>query len=57
MKDLLRYGAILCYAIAVYANELVPIVCSGSITLDSFRGIVFCGGFSYADVNDSAKGE
>lgn len=22
----------------------------------SLRGIVFCGGFSYADVNDSAKG-
>ena len=21
-----------------------------------FRGVVFCGGFSYADVNDSAKG-
>eukprot|EP01041_Mallomonas_annulata_P005255 gene5255-10511_t len=29
---------------------------SGSITLDRFRGVVFCGGFSYADVNDSAKG-
>lgn len=29
---------------------------SGSITLDRFRGLVFCGGFSYADVNDSAKG-
>ena len=30
---------------------------SGSISLDdSFRGIVFAGGFSYADVLDSAKG-
>lgn len=29
---------------------------SGAITLDRFKGIVFCGGFSYADVNDSAKG-
>lgn len=28
----------------------------GGITLERFRGIVFCGGFSYADVNDSAKG-
>ncbi len=28
----------------------------GGITLDSFRGIVFVGGFSYADVLDSAKG-
>ena len=27
-----------------------------SITLDSFRGVVFVGGFSYADVLDSAKG-
>jgi phosphoribosylformylglycinamidine synthase len=27
----------------------------GSVRLDMFRGIVFCGGFSYADVNDSAK--
>jgi len=26
------------------------------ISLDQFKGIVFCGGFSYADVNDSAKG-
>lgn len=26
------------------------------ITLDSFRGVVFVGGFSYADVLDSAKG-
>jgi phosphoribosylformylglycinamidine synthase len=29
---------------------------SGRGTLDSLRGIVACGGFSYADVNDSAKG-
>ena len=29
---------------------------SGSVTLDMFRGIVFVGGFSYADVLDSGKG-
>ena len=29
---------------------------SGSTTLDIFRGIVFVGGFSYADVLDSGKG-
>ena len=29
---------------------------SARITLDRFHGIAFCGGFSYADVNDSAKG-
>ena len=29
---------------------------SGSVTLEQFRGIVFVGGFSYADVLDSAKG-
>jgi phosphoribosylformylglycinamidine synthase len=28
----------------------------GRIGLDSFRGIIFAGGFSYADVLDSAKG-
>ena len=28
----------------------------GTISLDEFRGIVFVGGFSYADVLDSAKG-
>jgi phosphoribosylformylglycinamidine synthase len=28
----------------------------GRITLDRFRGVVFVGGFSYADVLDSAKG-
>ncbi len=29
---------------------------SGDVTLDIFRGIVFVGGFSYADVLDSGKG-
>lgn len=29
---------------------------TGKVSLNIFRGIVFCGGFSYADVNDSAKG-
>ncbi len=29
---------------------------SGAVTLDDFRGAVFVGGFSYADVLDSAKG-
>ena len=29
---------------------------SGAITLDRFRGLAFVGGFSYADVLDSAKG-
>lgn len=29
---------------------------TGRVALDYFRGVVFCGGFSYADVNDSAKG-
>lgn len=29
---------------------------ASKVTLDKFRGVVFCGGFSYADVNDSAKG-
>jgi len=28
----------------------------GNISLDNFRGVVFVGGFSYADVLDSAKG-
>ena len=32
-------------------------LCSERITLDQFRGIVFVGGFSYADVMGSAKGE
>jgi len=29
---------------------------SGSVSLEKFRGVVFVGGFSYADVLDSAKG-
>jgi phosphoribosylformylglycinamidine synthase len=29
---------------------------SGSVKLDQFRGIVFVGGFSFADVLDSGKG-
>lgn len=29
---------------------------SGAVTLDQFRGIVFVGGFSFADVLDSGKG-
>jgi phosphoribosylformylglycinamidine synthase len=29
---------------------------AGEITLDAFRGIVFVGGFSYADVLDASKG-
>lgn len=28
----------------------------GRASLDSFRGLIFVGGFSYADVLDSAKG-
>lgn len=28
----------------------------GRVTLDRFRGVAFCGGFSYADVTGSAKG-
>ncbi len=32
-------------------------LCSGSMTLDPFRAVVFVGGFSYADVLGSAKGE
>ncbi|XP_027488173.1 phosphoribosylformylglycinamidine synthase, partial [Corapipo altera] len=31
-------------------------LCSGSLTLDGFRGLVFVGGFSYGDVLGSAKG-
>ena len=31
-------------------------LCSGAITLDRFHGLVFVGGFSYADVLGSAKG-
>ena len=29
---------------------------SGAVNLDAFQGIVFVGGFSYADTLDSAKG-
>ena len=29
----------------------------GRVTLDNFRGVAFVGGFSYADVCGSAKGE
>mmetsp|Transcript_21558 Transcript_21558/g.30193 ORF Transcript_21558/g.30193 Transcript_21558/m.30193 type:complete len:977 (+) Transcript_21558:1200-4130(+) len=36
----------------VNVNDLVD----GSVNLDIFRGIVFVGGFSYADVLDSGKG-
>ncbi|KAM9208139.1 phosphoribosylformylglycinamidine synthase isoform 1-T1 [Dugong dugon] len=31
-------------------------LCSGAIKLDTFRGVAFVGGFSYADVLGSAKG-
>uniref|UniRef100_A0A672ZJ90 Phosphoribosylformylglycinamidine synthase n=1 Tax=Sphaeramia orbicularis TaxID=375764 RepID=A0A672ZJ90_9TELE len=31
-------------------------LCSGSLTLDRFKAVVFVGGFSYADVLGSAKG-
>ncbi|XP_064357235.1 phosphoribosylformylglycinamidine synthase-like [Dromaius novaehollandiae] len=31
-------------------------LCSGTATLDAFRGLVFVGGFSYGDVLGSAKG-
>ena len=49
-------------AAAVYAAGLEPWDISmsdllmGRAALDSFAGIVFVGGFSYADVLDSAKG-
>lgn len=36
----------------VHVNDLL----SGAITLEQFQGVVFVGGFSYADVLDSAKG-
>lgn len=32
-------------------------LCSGAIKLDTFRGVAFVGGFSYADVLGSAKGQ
>ena len=31
-------------------------LCKGNMTLDSFKGLIFVGGFSYADVFGSAKG-
>ena len=31
-------------------------LCNGTTTLDSFRGIAFVGGFSFADVLGSSKG-
>ena len=31
-------------------------ICTGKVKLDKFRGVVFVGGFSYADVLGSAKG-
>lgn len=31
-------------------------LCSGSLTLERFKAVVFVGGFSYADVLGSAKG-
>jgi hypothetical protein len=49
-------------AAAVYAAGMEPWditmsdLLAGRASLDSFRGIVFVGGFSYADVLDSAKG-
>eukprot|EP00877_Chromochloris_zofingiensis_P007400 jgi/Chrzof1/2913/Cz12g03220.t1 len=49
-------------AAAVYAAGMEPWditmsdLLSGRAQLDSFRGVVFVGGFSYADVLDSAKG-
>lgn len=32
-------------------------LCTGAVSLDAFRGLVFVGGFSYADVLGSAKGQ
>lgn len=32
-------------------------LCTGSLTLEPFRAVVFVGGFSYADVLGSAKGK
>ncbi|KAI7838801.1 hypothetical protein COHA_007416 [Chlorella ohadii] len=49
-------------AAAVYAAGMEPWdvhmsdLLSGAVSLDAFQGIVFVGGFSYADVMDSAKG-
>lgn len=49
-------------AAAVFASGMEPWdvtmsdLVAGRASLDSFRGIIFVGGFSYADVLDSAKG-
>jgi phosphoribosylformylglycinamidine synthase len=40
----------------VNMKDLLSSGSSSSVNLNQFRGIVFCGGFSYADVNGSAKG-
>ena len=32
-------------------------LCSGSLSLEPFKAVVFVGGFSYADVLGSAKGK
>lgn len=37
-------------------TPLYPPLPQGRASLDSFRGLIFVGGFSYADVLDSAKG-
>jgi phosphoribosylformylglycinamidine synthase len=37
-------------------DVMVTDLLEGRVTLDEFRGVVFVGGFSYADVLDSAKG-
>ena len=36
----------------VHVSDLV----NGRVSINDFRGLVFVGGFSYADVLDSAKG-
>jgi len=41
-----------CTAVDVTMADLIK----GDITLESFRGIAFCGGFSYADVLDAGTG-
>ncbi|PSC73466.1 putative phosphoribosylformylglycinamidine chloroplastic mitochondrial [Micractinium conductrix] len=49
-------------AAAVYTAGMQPVdvhmsdLLAGTVSLDAFQGIVFVGGFSYADVMDSAKG-
>jgi len=50
----------MCIALHMAGMEVHDITMSdlqaGTATLDAFRGVVFPGGFSYADVLDSAKG-